>query len=77
MKVFFKYVLRLMNIMTVYVCSFIIANRLYWSDAGMHRIESCTVYGKDRRVIVQSPIGHYFGLALDETHIYFTNWQRR
>lgn len=52
------------------------ASRIYWADARTDRIESATLDGKDRRVVV-SNVPHVFGVTLYENYIYWTDWATR
>ncbi|XP_066267550.1 uncharacterized protein [Branchiostoma lanceolatum] len=49
-------------------------NRLYWCDCCTHTIESTDFLGRDRRLLVRYPPLHFFGVALDDGHIYATTW---
>jgi low density lipoprotein receptor-related protein 5/6 len=43
--------------------------RIYWGDARTDRIESCSLNGARRRVLIQDQLPHIFGLTL-------LGWQR-
>ncbi|RUS89222.1 hypothetical protein EGW08_003032, partial [Elysia chlorotica] len=49
-------------------------DRLYWVDAGTHALESCSMDGKDRRVIVASGLQHPFGATVFGSLVYWTDW---
>ncbi|XP_035693202.1 hemicentin-2-like [Branchiostoma floridae] len=48
--------------------------RLYWCDAGTDKIESSDLNGNDRREFIHQPGTHFFGLAIDDMHVYGTSW---
>jgi len=48
-------------------------DRVFWSDAQRDTVESATVEGKDRRVIVQD-ISHPFGVAVFEDRVFWSDW---
>lgn len=50
--------------------------RIYWCDAQTHKIESSDLLGGDRRELIVSVDGHYWGIVADETYIYFTEWTK-
>ncbi|CAB3366747.1 Hypothetical predicted protein [Cloeon dipterum] len=50
------------------------AGRLYWNDGKMKTIESSTLDGTDRRLIL-GDVPHPYGLVVVGTHIYWTDWQ--
>ncbi len=56
--------------------SVLLGGRLYWCDAGTHSIESCNLDGLDRKQLIKSRNGQYFGLVVDENYLYFTDWTR-
>ncbi|CAH1782417.1 unnamed protein product [Owenia fusiformis] len=53
------------------------AGQLYWCDARTDRIETADVRGRFRKVLLQEKHVHYFGLAVSEENIYFTDWTRK
>lgn len=63
-----------------------IAKKLYWSDSGpgiYFRIESATLEGKEREIVIYDTHQHPFGLAVDSEFIYWTDvnnnalWKRK
>lgn len=63
-----------------------VAKKLYWSDSGpgiYFRIESATLEGKEREIVIYNTHQHPFGLAVDAEFIYWTDvnnnalWKRR
>ncbi|XP_022244841.1 low-density lipoprotein receptor-related protein 4-like isoform X1 [Limulus polyphemus] len=50
------------------------AKQLYWADAQLDRIETSSLNGKNRVVLVQD-IPHPFGLTQFSSYIYWTDWQ--
>ena len=50
-----------------------VENKVYWADAKIDRIESMNLDGEYRTVVIATT-QHSFGLALDETYIYWTDW---
>jgi hypothetical protein len=48
--------------------------RLYWTDAKSSTIESVTISGKDRRVVLQDISMHPFGIAVFEDKLYWSDW---
>ncbi|XP_078701573.1 prolow-density lipoprotein receptor-related protein 1-like isoform X3 [Branchiostoma floridae x Branchiostoma belcheri] len=53
------------------------AEKLYWSDATLDKIERCNYDGSKRVVILQVEPVHSFGLAVYGDYIYWTDWVRR
>lgn len=48
--------------------------RIYWTDAKGSTIESATISGKDRRVVLRDIARHPFSLAIMENRIYWSDW---
>jgi hypothetical protein len=48
--------------------------RIYWVDAQAHTIESATIEGKDRRIVLSGFVQHPYSLALFEDKIYWSDW---
>lgn len=54
--------------------------KLYWSDAGLNKIERCDMDGEKREIILQddvSPLGfsaHPFRLTIFDNTVFFTDW---
>ncbi|ESO96764.1 hypothetical protein LOTGIDRAFT_143634 [Lottia gigantea] len=53
------------------------AEKLYWSDARLDKIERCNLDGTDRMVIVTSIPQHAFGLTVYGDYMYWTDWMLR
>ncbi|TKC46861.1 hypothetical protein EI555_015271 [Monodon monoceros] len=53
------------------------AEKLYFSDATLDKIERCEYDGSHRYVILKSEPVHPFGLAVYGEHIFWTDWVRR
>ena len=51
-------------------------DRLYWVDAKRQTIESVTVKGNDRRVILADVIKHPFAIAVFEDKLYWSDWDK-
>ena len=65
---------------------------MYWTDAKSDRIEMADMDGSNVQIIMGhndtleyvngtavygAGLAHYFGVAVDKTHIYFSDWKRR
>ncbi|KAK9870319.1 hypothetical protein WA026_006405 [Henosepilachna vigintioctopunctata] len=50
------------------------ASRLYWNDGKLNKIESSTLNGHDRKLILKN-IPHPYGLVIVGSHMYWTDWQ--
>ncbi|GAB1610066.1 low-density lipoprotein receptor-related protein 1B-like isoform X1 [Argonauta hians] len=50
------------------------AQKLFWADARLDKIERCNLDGSDRRVIVTAVPRHPFALAVYGDFIYWTDW---
>ncbi|KAL3843281.1 hypothetical protein ACJMK2_021223 [Sinanodonta woodiana] len=50
-------------------------DRLIWADARTEKIETCDLYGKNRKVLVSSVI-HPYGLAVWKDYIFWTDWEK-
>ena len=55
------------------------ADRLYWADAFLDKIESCDLNGKHRRTVIADPdaVPHIFGMTIADDFLYFTDWTYR
>uniref|UniRef100_A0A7M4FXS6 LDL receptor related protein 1 n=1 Tax=Crocodylus porosus TaxID=8502 RepID=A0A7M4FXS6_CROPO len=53
------------------------AEKLYFSDATLDKIERCEYDGSHRYVILKSEPVHPFGLAVYSDYIFWTDWVRR
>ncbi|XP_078394167.1 low-density lipoprotein receptor-related protein 1-like [Cetorhinus maximus] len=53
------------------------AEKLYFSDATLDKIERCEYDGSSRQVILKSEPVHSFGLAVYGDYIFWTDWVRR
>lgn len=55
------------------------ANRLYWADAFLDKIESCDLNGKHRRTVIADPdaVPHVFGMTIADDYLYWTDWTYR
>ena len=51
------------------------SRRIYWADAKSQKIETATINGKDRRMIIQEFVGHPYGLAVFEDRLYWSDWE--
>lgn len=49
-------------------------NALYWTDAKMHRIETCDYNGHNRRVFLTN-LDHPYGIAVTAKDIYWSDWK--
>eukprot|EP00106_Octopus_bimaculoides_P021308 XP_014788750.1 PREDICTED: low-density lipoprotein receptor-related protein 4-like [Octopus bimaculoides] len=52
-------------------------NRLYWTDAGTQTIESATLDGLYRKVIIGVGLPHPFGLVVYGEFIFWTDWDTK
>lgn len=50
------------------------SERLYWVDAKHRVIESITINGEDRKVVVNRGLHHPFSITVFEDAIYWTDW---
>ncbi|XP_048049460.1 low-density lipoprotein receptor-related protein 1B isoform X2 [Megalobrama amblycephala] len=53
------------------------AEKLYFSDGSLGKIERCEYDGTHRHVIVRSGPGTFFGLAIHGNYIFWSDWTRR
>ncbi|KAG1968580.1 low-density lipoprotein receptor-related protein 1B [Pimephales promelas] len=53
------------------------AEKLYFSDGSLGKIECCEYDGSHRHVIVRSGPGTFFGLAIHGNYIFWSDWTRR
>ncbi|XP_031438138.1 low-density lipoprotein receptor-related protein 1B isoform X1 [Clupea harengus] len=53
------------------------AEKLYFSDGSLGKIERCEYDGSNRQVIVRSGPGTFFGLAVYGDYIFWSDWARR
>ncbi|KAM9364417.1 LOW QUALITY PROTEIN: low-density lipoprotein receptor-related protein 1B-like [Pholidichthys leucotaenia] len=53
------------------------AEKLYFSDGTLSKIERCDYDGSSRYVIVRSGSGNFYGLAVYADFIYWSDWARR
>lgn len=49
--------------------------RIYWVDAKHQTIESATIFGSDRRKVLEGFVQHPFGLAVFEDRLYWSDWE--
>ncbi|XP_053386774.1 protein sidekick-1-like isoform X2 [Mercenaria mercenaria] len=50
------------------------AKKLYWSDAGLDKIERCDMDGSNRVVIINYEPHHSFGLTVYDNYLFWTDW---
>ncbi|XP_052078042.1 low-density lipoprotein receptor-related protein 4-like [Mytilus californianus] len=50
--------------------------KLIFADAGTNKIESVNTDGSGRQVIFEDAGAHFFGLDVDQTYIYFSDWNK-
>jgi len=48
--------------------------KLYWSDARLDKIESSSLDGTNRKIVVQGRPNHPFGLVVYGDHLFWTDW---
>lgn len=53
------------------------AQKLYWSDARLDKIERCSYDGSGRKIVVHDNPEHVFGLTVFGDHLYWTDWLLR
>ncbi|XP_074662760.1 prolow-density lipoprotein receptor-related protein 1-like isoform X2 [Tubulanus polymorphus] len=53
------------------------AQKLYWGDAGLDKIERCDFDGKNRVVVIQNHPEHIFSMAVYGSFIFWTDWSRK
>lgn len=51
--------------------------RIYWVDAKSNKIESSTITGQDRRVILDGVFSHPFAMAIHGNEIYWCDYESR
>ncbi|KAK2173115.1 hypothetical protein NP493_903g01036 [Ridgeia piscesae] len=51
--------------------------RLYWCDGKHGTIESTTLDGSDRKVLITTPGSHFFGIVFMAPKLYYTDWKSR
>ncbi|XP_054718502.1 LOW QUALITY PROTEIN: low-density lipoprotein receptor-related protein 2-like [Uloborus diversus] len=49
-------------------------NRLFWTDARLHSIESITLDGSDRKTIIKDSVHHPYSLTVFEDNLYWSDW---
>jgi len=49
---------------------------LIFYDAGTNKIETMNTDGTGRKVIFQDAEAHFYGLDVDSTYIYFSDWNK-
>lgn len=49
---------------------------LIFCDAGTNKIETMNTDGTGRKVIFQDVGAHFYGLDVDSTYIYFSDWNK-
>jgi hypothetical protein len=54
----------------------LLANRLYWVDAGTHHIEYVNVDGTGRTLVESNANAHYFGVDACDGNLYYTDWNQ-
>ncbi len=50
---------------------------MYWCDAETDRVEKANLDGNGRGIVTETPGSHFFGITLDETYLYVTDWAKR
>ncbi|MFH4979099.1 hypothetical protein AB6A40_005808 [Gnathostoma spinigerum] len=57
----------------------IFADRIYWADSYLDKIESCDFDGAQRHVVISDPgsVPHVFGLTVFGDNLYWTDWTYR
>jgi len=52
---------------------------MYWGDGSLDKIESAYLNGSERQVLVNEIRGNsqYFGMALDDRYLYFSDWSNQ
>ncbi|MED6290428.1 Low-density lipoprotein receptor- protein 1B, partial [Characodon lateralis] len=53
------------------------AEKLYFSDGSLGKIESCDYDGSSRYAILKSGTGNFYGLAIYADFLYWSDWTRR
>lgn len=52
-------------------------NRLYFVDAGTHKIEAMQPDGSSRSVILTDPSAHFFAVSPYHQYLYYTDWNQQ
>ncbi len=50
---------------------------MYWCDAGTKKVEKANLDGTDRELVIEDPDSSFFGITLDDTYLYVTDWYKR
>ena len=54
-----------------------VLDRVFWSEAKRHTLESAKLDGSDRKIISMGKVGHPFSIALFEDTIFWSDWETR
>jgi low density lipoprotein receptor-related protein 5/6 len=52
-------------------------NRIYWADAFYDKIETATLTGQDRQLVIQDKVNHPFNLEVFGDLLFWSDWQLR
>ena len=53
------------------------AQRIYWADARLDKIEVMKYDGTGRKTIIDNDIPHIFGFSIIGDYIYWSDWRKR
>jgi len=52
--------------------------RLFWTDAGLDKIETSDLMGRGRRVFLRDPhVNHPYSLAILNNRLFWSNWEKK
>lgn len=54
-----------------------VLDRVFWSEAKRHTLESARIDGSDRKIISMGNVGHPFSIALFEDTIFWSDWETK
>jgi hypothetical protein len=55
----------------------LVENRLYFVDAGTHKIEAMQPDGTSRTTILTDSSAHFFAVSPYQQYLYYTDWNQQ